>query len=191
MTPTFEAQVFNMFSRLSHRGVRSGSSSRKVDCLIGACICIVARKENLPLTILDVSEVIDTTIWKLGRTFMKITRDLGETIPSPDPVLLVFRCTSRLSDLLGEQMNLVSVDASRLVRVIKKSSLDIGRRPFPIAAAAIKYSCEANGLSVDFRDLSFATKSGKYSIEKRYKELQRILLNLGSKPKFLFRNNNN
>eukprot|EP01080_Neovahlkampfia_damariscottae_P001800 gene1800-942_t len=174
----FSSEIFGYVSQ-----VCDGKFTKEkwTDKVIGCCIYIVARKNNLPLTFLDLSETLGISIYKLGRRYREISKELNVNVSAVDPYELLDIFGNKIS--LGdteEKKNEIISNAARIIRVAKIDWINQGRRPGSIAGAAIKLSCDSLNYSITFSTIADGIGSGQISIRERYKEIQQIFIKLSS-----------
>ena len=106
---------------------------RRSTNVAAACMYIVCRLEKTSQMLIDFSDILQTNVFKLGGTFVKLVRSLNLTLPLVDPSLYISRFASMLE--FGEKTQEVALDALRLVQRMDRDWLRTGRRPAGICGA--------------------------------------------------------
>ncbi|KAL9655940.1 hypothetical protein ABK040_007561 [Willaertia magna] len=151
-----------------------------LDGIIAGSIYIICRREHLPITLLDLSEVLGTTIFELGKKYKEICSTLNIKVDQLDPEILCDKIVNNFTDRFKdeEEKNNAILRTRRLVRVAIKEWLDTGRRPIGLVGAALKLSMESFKIKTSFEDLAEHLNIGKGSLRDRYNELKELMLNL-------------
>lgn len=118
------------------RGRRAGN-------IVAACLYIVCRQERTPHMLLDFADVLQTSVYSLGGTFLRLVRLLNLEIPLIDPSFFVGRFAARLE--FGERTQAVANTALRLVARMKRDWIQTGRRPAGVCAAGLIIAARVHG----------------------------------------------
>ena len=108
---------------------------RKTQNVCSACLYIVCRREKTPHLLIDFSDVIQTNVFVLGQTFLKLVRQLKITVPLIDPSLYIHRFASKLE--FEGKTHAVAMTAVRLVGRMNRDWIQTGRRPAGICGACL------------------------------------------------------
>ena len=108
-----------------------------------SCLYIVCRREKSPHMLLDFSEALQENVFKLGRTFVPLCKELGLSLPTVDPSLYIHRFASRLS--LGEGAQEVAMTALRIVARMCRDWIVAGRKPSGACGAALLIAVRVHG----------------------------------------------
>jgi transcription factor IIIB subunit 2 len=71
-----------MFALAMHSNFIQG---RRTQNVAAACLYIVCRREKTPHMLIDFSDVLQTNVYTLGNTFLKLCRLLNLSLPTIDP----------------------------------------------------------------------------------------------------------
>lgn len=118
------------------RGRRAGN-------IVAACLYIVCRQEKTPHMLLDFADVLQTSVYSLGGTFLRLVRLLNLELPLIDPSFYVGRFAARLE--FGEKTQAVANTALRLVARMKRDWIQTGRRPAGVCAAGLIIAARIHG----------------------------------------------
>uniref|UniRef100_A0A674DY37 B-related factor 1 n=1 Tax=Salmo trutta TaxID=8032 RepID=A0A674DY37_SALTR len=108
---------------------------RLVAHVVAACLYLVCRTEGTPHMLLDLSDLLQVTVYVLGRTFLVLARELCINAPAIDPCLYISRFLHMLE--FGEKNHEVSMTALRLLQRMKRDWMHTGRRPSGLCGAAL------------------------------------------------------
>ncbi len=103
--------------------------------VIAACLYIVCRQEHTSHMLLDFADVLSTSVYSLGGTFLRLVRLLNLEMPIVDPSFFVARFAARLE--FGDKTAQVANTALRLVARMKRDWIQTGRRPAGVCAAGL------------------------------------------------------
>ncbi len=124
---------------LNHQFTRG----RRGNNVIAACLYIVCRLERTPHMLLDFSDVLRTSVYSLGGTYLRLVRLLNLSIPVVDPAFYVARFAARLD--FGERTAAVVHTANRVVAQMKRDWIQAGRRPAGVCAAGLLIAARVHG----------------------------------------------
>eukprot|EP01048_Picozoa_sp_COSAG05_P010103 COSAG05_NODE_872_length_6839_cov_16.232938_2_plen_279_part_00 len=116
---------------------------RKTENVCSACLYIVCRREKTPHLLIDFSDLLQTNVFPLGQTFLKLVRLLNITVPLIDPSLYIHRFASKLE--FEEQTHAVAMTAVRLVGRMSRDWIQTGRRPAGICGACLLIASRMHG----------------------------------------------
>lgn len=100
---------------------------------LSAVIYIGCRQERTPHLLIDFSNALNLDVFKIGRSFSRITEVLGLQIPQIDPSLYIQRFIVKLK-LKNPK---ISTLALRIVSRMDRDWISTGRRPNNLCGAAI------------------------------------------------------
>jgi transcription initiation factor TFIIIB Brf1 subunit/transcription initiation factor TFIIB len=144
-----------------------------MDDVIATCVYCVARRHNLPITFLDLSECLGVSVYQLGRKYREYSQLLGFTVTTADPTELLDITLSNLplaEDIKSDIYHL----SFRLLRIAK--TIGEGRRPIAITGAAISIACDARKLKISKKSIADVCHMSVHAISERVKEIQSILV---------------
>ena len=116
---------------------------RKTENVCSACLYIVCRKEKTPHLLIDFSDLLQTNVFPLGQTFLKLVRLLNFNVPLIDPSLYIHRFASRLE--FDDQTYSVANTATRLVGRMSRDWIQTGRRPAGICGTCLLIAARMHG----------------------------------------------
>lgn len=136
--------------------------------IIAACLYIVSRQERTPHMLLDFADILSTSVYSLGGTFLRLVRLLNLEIPIVDPSFFVARFASRLE--FGDKTSLVANTALRLVARMKRDWIQTGRRPASICAAALLIAARMHGFRRTEAEIVRVVRICEATLRKRLDE---------------------
>lgn len=120
---------------LSLAANRNFTQGRKIQNVAAACLYVVCRRQKTHHMLIDFSDILQTNLFVLGNTFLKLCKLLNIKPPVIDPSLYIHRFAAQLE---FEEMELaVANTALRLVQRMKRDWIQTGRRPSGICGAAL------------------------------------------------------
>jgi transcription factor IIIB subunit 2 len=108
---------------------------RRSNNIIASCLYIVCRMERTPHMLLDFSDILQTSVYSLGGTFLRLIQLLNLELPLVDPSFYIGRFAARL-DFAEKTQNVVN-SALRVAARMKRDWIVTGRRPAGVCAAAL------------------------------------------------------
>jgi transcription factor IIIB subunit 2 len=91
----------------------------------------------LELSLVTLTPPLQTNVFVLGNTFLKLVKALHLNLPIVDPSLYISRFASLLE--LGPKTHAVAQDAMRLAQRMNRDWIHIGRKPSGISGACNFY----------------------------------------------------
>ena len=116
---------------------------RRSNNIIASCLYIVCRLERTPHMLLDFSDILQTSVYALGGTFLRLTQLLNLELPLVDPSFYIGRFAARLA--LAERTQGVVNSALRVAARMKRDWIVTGRRPAGVCAAALIVAARLHG----------------------------------------------
>ncbi|KAG0168371.1 transcription factor TFIIIB subunit brf1 [Apophysomyces sp. BC1015] len=153
----YNLAVINRFTR-----------GRKSDHVAAVCLYIVCRNEQSSQMLIDFSDLLQTNVFNLGGTFLKLVRVLCLKLPLVDPSIYISRFAAALD--FGDYTQRVAHDAVRLVQRMDRDWIRTGRRPAGICGASLLISARINGFRRTTREMLYIVKVADVTIQKRLKE---------------------
>ncbi|TBT96545.1 transcription initiation factor IIIB, partial [Hamiltosporidium magnivora] len=133
---------------------------------LSAVIYITCRQEKTPHLLIDFSVLLRIDVFKIGRTFLKITNLLNIKVPLIDPSLYLPRFVNKLK--MSEKVLCL---ANRIVSRMKRDWIVVGRRPNNLCGASLvvagRILDEVRGISEVARIVHVSV----VTIKKRLKEM--------------------
>eukprot|EP00850_Spirogloea_muscicola_P020091 SM000207S06166 [mRNA] locus=s207:77096:80893:- [translate_table: standard] len=143
------------------------------DLLSGACIYIAARQGRLAVTIDQVADAVHGDVMKLARMFHHIVKLLAVTLPEVDLKPFVESAISLLPMAIAWDVRaVVARQAGLLLDCARAHCLLTGRRPLPVAAAALLYALQLNNMVIEPADVCSLLHASPDTTRLRYRELQ-------------------
>ncbi|PJF19050.1 Subunit Brf1 of transcription factor TFIIIB complex [Paramicrosporidium saccamoebae] len=139
--------------------------------VIAACLYIVCRQERTPHMLLDFADVLSTSVYSLGGTFLRLVRLLNLEMPIVDPSFFVARFSARLE--FGERTSQVSNTALRLVARMKRDWIQTGRRPAGVCAAGLIIAARMHGFRRTEAEVVRVVRICEATLKKRLEEFGR------------------
>lgn len=136
--------------------------------IIAACLYIVSRQERTPHMLLDFADILSTSVYSLGGTFLRLVRLLNLEIPIVDPSFFVARFASRLE--FGDKTSLVANTALRLVARMKRDWIQAGRRPAGVCGAALVIAARMHGFRRTQSEIVRVVRVCEATLRKRLDE---------------------
>ncbi|KAJ1934424.1 transcription factor TFIIIB subunit brf1, partial [Linderina pennispora] len=87
---------------------------RRAAYVSAACLYIVCRMEKTSQMLIDFSDILQASVFKLGAIFAKLVQALNLQVPLVDPSLYISRFAAMLE--FGDKTQAVCMDAIRLVQ---------------------------------------------------------------------------
>ena len=147
------------------KGITNG---RKRVHVIAACVYLACRTFKSHLMLIDVSDAVQTDVFEVGRTYLKLMNALCIQLPAIDPCLYMIRFAHRLE--FGDMENTVCTTAVRLVERMKKDSLHTGRRPSGICGAALIIAARFHNFNRTIQDVIRVVRVHESTVRKRLME---------------------
>eukprot|EP00249_Psilotum_nudum_P019560 c27316_g1_i2 orf=207-1946(+) len=157
---------------------------RWIDVLVGACIYITARQNRLPLSKVEVAEVVGCDVGELGRMFNRVLDVMDLTLPDVDPHIFLQRTISTFppfAKLEKDMSQKLSRQGRLLLYFAHQRFITTGRHPLPVIAAVLMIVAEANQVKVGLDELSKELHIHNYTARLRLKELQESLIDVGQR----------
>jgi transcription factor IIIB subunit 2 len=139
--------------------------------VIAACLYIVCRQERTSHMLLDFADILSTSVYSLGGTFLRLVRLLNLEMPIVDPSFFVARFAARLE--FGERTSQVSNTALRVVARMKRDWIQTGRRPAGVCAAGLIIAARMHGFRRTESEVVRVVRICEATLKKRLEEFGR------------------
>ncbi|KAF9932858.1 transcription factor TFIIIB subunit brf1 [Linnemannia zychae] len=141
---------------------------RRSEHVVACCLYIVCRIEKTTHMLIDFSELLQLNVFKLGVTFLHLTKQLNLQLPLVDPSLYI----SRFANLLdfGEDTQRVANDALRLVSRMDRDWIRTGRRPAGVCGACLLIAARMHHYRRSQKEIIQVVKIGESTLRKRLDE---------------------
>lgn len=151
---------------LQHRFTRG----RRANHIVAACLYLVCRLERTPHMLLDFSDLMQTSVYVLGGTFLRLVQLLNLSIPIVDPSFYVGRFAAKLE--FGEMTQQVANTALRIVARMKRDWIQVGRRPAGVCAAGLLIAARMHGFRRSEREVVRVVHVCEATLRKRLDEFE-------------------
>lgn len=151
---------------LQHRFTRG----RRANHIVAACLYIVCRLERTPHMLLDFSDLMQTSVYVLGGTFLRLVQLLNLSIPIVDPSFYVGRFAAKLE--FGEMTQQVANTTLRIVARMKRDWIQVGRRPAGVCAAGLLIAARMHGFRRSEREVVRVVHVCEATLRKRLDEFE-------------------
>lgn len=165
LNPRCVDQAFGFYKVALSRQLTKGRKSTHV---IAACVYMVCRKEETPHMLLDLSDILQISVYELGKTYLKLSSALCINSPAIDPSLYILRFAHQLQ--FDKKTHEVAMTASRLVQRMKKDWMHTGRRPSGLCGAALLVASRLHNFNRSVDDIIKVVKVCQATVRKRLAE---------------------
>ncbi|KAI8324021.1 BRF1-domain-containing protein [Martensiomyces pterosporus] len=136
-----------------------------------ACLYVVCRMEKNSQMLIDFSDVLQVSVFKLGATFAKLVNVLNLQLPIVDPSLYISRFASMLE--FGDKTQQVCLDAIRLVQRMDRDWIRTGRRPAGICGACLLIAARMHNFRRTQREIIRVVKIADTTLRRRLDEFRK------------------
>jgi transcription factor IIIB subunit 2 len=152
------------------------SQGRRREHVLAACLYLVCRLDQKPHMLIDFSDALPSDseglpvkVYKLGQTYMQLTRILKiETIPLNDPALYLERFAQQLE--FGNKTTTVVQTALRFIQRMNRDWIQTGRRPSGLCGAALMMASRLHGFNRTVDDIVDVVRIGDHTLLTRIRE---------------------
>ncbi|KXA96025.1 transcription initiation factor IIB [candidate division MSBL1 archaeon SCGC-AAA259I09] len=138
-----------------------------IEGIASATLYLACRKNQLPRTFSEISEVSRADKREISRNYRFISRKLNISLNPINPVKYVARFGSDL-----EVSKKVQTKAVDLIRQAKKKKITSGKKPSGIAAAALYIASKMEGETKSQSRVAEVANTTDVTIRNRYKEMR-------------------
>ncbi|RXG52312.1 Transcription factor IIIB 90 kDa subunit [Armadillidium vulgare] len=163
--PYYIGISYNIFKLALSKGLTKRTER---EFSIGACVYITCRTENTSHMLIDVSDALQVSVFKMGRTYIKFTSALYITTPLIDPCLYVLRFSHELN--FGDKTFEVANTALRLIQRMKRDWINTGRKPSGLCGAALLIAARNHNFNRTIHDVVKIVRVHHLTLRKRLKE---------------------
>ncbi|KAJ2702784.1 transcription factor TFIIIB subunit brf1 [Coemansia sp. IMI 203386] len=135
-----------------------------------ACLYIVCRQEKGSQMLIDFSDILQVSVFKLGATFVKLVNMLNLQLPIVDPTIYISRFASMLE--FGDKTQQVCMDAIRLVQRMERDWIRTGRRPSGICGACLLIAARMHNFRRTQREIIRVVKIADGTLRRRLEEFR-------------------
>ncbi len=144
---------------------------RKTQHVVASCLYVVCRREKRPHMLIDFADSLNTNLFVLGSTVLKLLRVLNINLPFVDPSLYIHRFANQLE--LGDKAHAVAMTALRLLAHMRRDWLQVGRRPSGLCGACLIISARMHNFKRSLQEVANVVRIGDLTLKKRIDELGR------------------
>ncbi|KAJ2747547.1 transcription factor TFIIIB subunit brf1 [Coemansia sp. BCRC 34301] len=146
------------------------TKGRRSSYVAAACLYIVCRVEKGTQMLIDFSDILQVSVFKLGSTFARLVNLLNLQLPIVDPALYIQKFANRLE--FGDKGPQVVMDALRLVQRMDRDWIRTGRRPSGICGACLLIAARMNNFRRTQKEIIRAVKIGDTTLRRRLGEFR-------------------
>lgn len=157
-----------LFRMAVERNFHKGRRMANVCC---ACVYVVCRRNKTPHMLIDFADVLETNVYVLGHTFLKLVQLLSLGIPIIDPSLYIHRFASNLE--FDDKTHAVAMSALRLLARMRRDWMSYGRRPAGLCGAALIIASRMHNFYRSQSEVVRVVRIGNVALRERLQELDR------------------
>lgn len=146
------------------------TQGRKIQNVAAACLYVVCRRQQTHHMLIDFSDLLQTNLFVLGNTFLKLCKLLNIRPPVIDPSLYIHRFAAQLE--FEEEENRVANTALKLVQRMKRDWIQTGRRPSGICGAALLIAARIHNFRRTQEDIIRVVKICDVTLRNRLYEFE-------------------
>ena len=139
---------------------------RSIEGMVAASVYTASRRNALPRTLDEVSDVSNVTKKQIGKNYRFLAKQLGIKLTPPSPADYVPRFASILR--LSGKVESMAID---IVNKSREKGLITGREPTGVAAATLYIASVLIGEKVTQRQIAETASVSEVTIRNRYNEL--------------------
>ncbi|KAJ2345883.1 transcription factor TFIIIB subunit brf1, partial [Coemansia sp. RSA 2618] len=146
------------------------TQGRRAMYVSAACLYIACRQEKNSVMLIDFTDVLHVSVFKLGATFARLVKVLNLHLPIVDPSLYIARFASSLG--FGDKTQQVVLDATRLVSRMDRDWIRTGRRPAGICGACLLIAARMHNFRRTQREIIEVVKMSDTTLRRRLEEMR-------------------
>jgi transcription initiation factor TFIIB len=144
---------------------------RSIKAMIVASIYAACRELNVPRTIEEISETVNTDITFASKCYRLLLRHLKiKYIPIVDPNVYLSKAASRAK--ISEKTYRKALE---MLAIVKESHISSGKNPNAVAIAVLYAACLKEGERISQAKIAVAGGISPVSLRKRFADVKRIL----------------
>ncbi|KAI9220331.1 cyclin-like protein, partial [Blastocladiella britannica] len=138
--------------------------------MCAVCLYISLRRNNVPIMLIELGDLAQASVFKLGALFMELRREFPSvaSVEDIDPSVYISRFAQALE--FGDKTRAVSNDALLLVKRMKRDWIADGRRPAGICGAALLIAARMHHFHRTVKEVVQVVKMSDATVAKRIKE---------------------
>lgn len=141
---------------------------RRANHVVAACLYIVCRIEKTAHMLLDFSDALQTSVYVVGATFLRLVQLLNLQLPIIDPSFYIGRFAAKLE--FGDKTHTVTTTALRVVARMKRDWIQVGRRPAGVCAAGLLIAGRMHGFDRSEREVVRVVHICEATLKRRLAE---------------------
>ncbi|CRH01433.1 transcription factor IIIb subunit, putative [Plasmodium relictum] len=149
---------------------RNFTMGRNNSYVAASCLYTICRREKSPVMLIDFSDILQTPVKPLGKTFLKLLRLLHINVPNIDPSLFLERFAHKLN--LKNDIYKVTYTGIKLIQAMTRDWISTGRRPTGLCGAALLISTRIHGISINSNTIADIVRISNPTIIKRLSEFK-------------------
>ncbi|CAA9989656.1 transcription factor IIIb subunit, putative [Plasmodium knowlesi strain H] len=149
---------------------RNFTMGRNNSYVAASCLYTICRREKSPVMLIDFSDILQTPVKPLGKTFLKLLRLLHISVPNIDPSLYLERFAHKLN--LKNDIYKVTYTGIKLIQAMTRDWICTGRRPTGLCGAALLISTRMHGIFVHSNTIANIVRISNPTIIKRLSEFK-------------------
>ncbi|GAB68093.1 transcription factor IIIb subunit [Plasmodium cynomolgi strain B] len=149
---------------------RNFTMGRNNSYVAASCLYTICRREKSPVMLIDFSDILQTPVKPLGKTFLKLLRLLHLSVPNIDPSLYLERFAHKLN--LKNAIYKVTYTGIKLIQAMTRDWICTGRRPTGLCGAALLISTRMHGIFVHSNTIANIVRISNPTIIKRLSEFK-------------------
>ncbi|ANQ09397.1 Transcription factor IIIb subunit [Plasmodium coatneyi] len=149
---------------------RNFTMGRNNSYVAASCLYTICRREKSPVMLIDFSDILQTPVKPLGKTFLKLLRLLHISVPNIDPSLYLERFAHKLN--LKSAIYKVTYTGIKLIQAMARDWICTGRRPTGLCGAALLISTRMHGIFVHSNTIANIVRISNPTIIKRLSEFK-------------------
>lgn len=153
---------------------RNWVQGRSTTIVVAAILYLECRREGTAHLLIDFSDKLQENLYKIGRTYLKLLKDLRFNVPNIDPCLYICRFCSKLGLEEDQERDVVGT-ALRIIKSMKRDWMGYGRKPTGLVGASILIAMRYHGFKKDLKAISAVVKVCEETIRRRLVEFKQTV----------------
>lgn len=162
---------------------KNGVQGRSTPMVVLACLYIICRQNETGHLMIDFADILNTDIFTLSKTYLKLVRLVRFEVKLSDPSLYVPRFLKALKFPAEKEKEILNYVLHLLARM-RVDWLGKGRRPSGLIAAGFYIACKCFEIDKSFKDIAKVLKVSEETIRKRVNEFRNLKVASLSKDQF-------
>ncbi|CAD2111383.1 transcription factor IIIb subunit, putative [Plasmodium vinckei petteri] len=149
---------------------RNFTMGRNNSYVAASCLYTICRREKSPIMLIDFSDILQTPVKPLGKTFLKLLRLLHISVPNIDPSLFLERFAYKLN--LKNDIYKVTYTGIKLIQAMTRDWISTGRRPTGLCGASLLIATRIHGITINSNTIAEVVRISNPTIIKRLYEFK-------------------